>query len=197
MIVTVAATKGGVGKTTTAVEFAHELREMGRVVGLLDLDPQGTARRWLPDLAVPAPNPCVLREHVEQVAEAFEVLVIDTPPGASATALAAYEAADVLVAVTRPGPGDLDALAQLARVVEPDVVLVAQFDRRRTLHAQALELVQQRFANRVPMPVPSAASVERAQAAGEPLPVLSPPAIAYRDALRMVCAAMPTVAGRR
>jgi chromosome partitioning protein len=46
-IVAVALQKGGVSKTTTVVNLAHALAEMGRRVLVVDTDPQANATTWL------------------------------------------------------------------------------------------------------------------------------------------------------
>lgn len=65
MLITIANQKGGVGKTTTAVNLAHGLVQAGRRVLLVDLDPQGQCATILGLKAEPG---------------AFNLLVADLPP---------------------------------------------------------------------------------------------------------------------
>lgn len=65
--IAVANQKGGVAKTTTAVNTAAALVDAGHPALVIDLDPQGTATRWLGADVTGA--------------ELFELLTEDQPPG--------------------------------------------------------------------------------------------------------------------
>ncbi len=142
-IVTVAAPKGGVGKTTTAVNLTASLADQGLSVALLDLDPQTSATLALG--ALPRRN--LLRaEDVSLTGESFrlvpggrmiaqaapgevsslirsaaglaDVLVIDTPPALGAPTMMALRFASLVLVPLEPSPRSLHALAELHKVLQ-------------------------------------------------------------------------------
>lgn len=185
MIVTVAGTKGGSGKTTTAVCLALEAAEQGHDVLVIDLDPQGTAAEWAPAITK---HLSAVRSVADLRAAAAEhsLVLVDTPPGAAEQSAIAIEAADAVVAVCGLGPGDMRGLQHLLRMVDPDLIVPTRRDGRRALHGYALAALATRWPSLVTVAIPASAAVERAQADQEALPVLSPPGIAYRLVLDRV-----------
>jgi chromosome partitioning protein len=85
VIVSFVNQKGGVGKTTAAINFASGLSRRNRLVLLLDVDPQGSVLQWrsIADNddfdALHKPNP-VSRSDIEAPARKYDYVVIDAPP---------------------------------------------------------------------------------------------------------------------
>jgi chromosome partitioning protein len=111
VIVVVAALKGGVGKTTTAVYLAALAAAGRREVTLVDADAQASAADWLDETEdealaaielVEAPTERLLRKALGKV-DADAVAVVDTPPGHERLLAKALEMADVVVVPTRVG----------------------------------------------------------------------------------------------
>ncbi len=181
-IVCIAGTKGGVGKTTTAVCLAQEAAGRGLDTLLLDLDPQGTAAEWAPELAKNL-APVQHADDIRTAAADHHLVFLDTAPGAGVGAIAALEAADLVLAVTGLGPGEMRGLQHLLRMVDPDLIIPTRFDGRRSMHRWGLDALRSRWPDITTTPVPMAAIVERAQADQDTLPLVSRPAIAYREIL--------------
>lgn len=93
-VIAVVNSKGGVGKTTSAIALAHLLGSEGGNTTLIDLDRQGSALAWATEAeqtgdplkatvtGVPTDTPPArLARLINDQAEQAEWLIIDTPPG--------------------------------------------------------------------------------------------------------------------
>jgi chromosome partitioning protein len=128
MIITVGNTKGGVGKTTLAVNLAIARALQGRDVWLIDGDRQGTAQIAIniraeagsqPGIACATyPDGSTLRAQVQQQSAKFDDIVIDAG-GRDSTALrAALVLSDVLLVPFQPRSYDVWALNDIAALVD-------------------------------------------------------------------------------
>ena len=128
MIVTVGNTKGGVGKTTLALNLAIVRARAGRDVWLIDGDRQGTAQIAVsiraeagrqPGIACATyPDGATLRAQVQQQVAKFDDIIIDAG-GRDSTALrAALVLSDVLVVPFQPRSYDVWALNDIAGLVD-------------------------------------------------------------------------------
>ena len=161
MILTVGATKGGVGKTTVALNLAIGRALAGRDVWLIDGDRQGTLQTAVSIRAEEGRAPALacsqfvdgptLRAQVLQQGRKFQDVIIDAG-GRDSTALrAALTLCDVLVIPFQPRSFDLWAmqdvlsLAKEAQSVRDNLrvcALLNQADAQGADNADATQVIQ-------------------------------------------------------
>ena len=108
--------KGGVGKTTAAIELGFAAHAAGFPTAIIDLDPQGTAAKWGDRRE--ADGPSVIGGQASRLsvildtarANGAELVIIDTPPSAEAIALQAAKVSDFILIPTRAGGFDIEAI---------------------------------------------------------------------------------------
>lgn len=128
MILTVGNTKGGVGKTSTALQIAIRRAMQGRDVWLIDSDRQGTAQTaitlradagQLPAIAASSyTDGATLRAQINAQARKFDDVVIDAGGRDSSALRAALVASDVLLVPFQPRSFDVWALNDIAELVD-------------------------------------------------------------------------------
>ena len=217
--------KGGVGKTTSAVNLAWVAASRGLRVLLCDLDPQGAASYCLrvqakvkggakgvlrrgrqiarrikgsdhPGLdllpadfsyrhmdtlldAVKHPRERLARV-LREVADDYDLIVIDCPPGITLLSENVFHASDLLLVPILPSPLSMRTLAQLERHLArkgPAVPLACFFsmaDGRKRLHKDTIAAHLGRHPGLLRTVIPYASDVELMSQRRAPLPSYAP-----------------------
>lgn len=127
MILAVGNLKGGVGKTTLAVNLAIALVRAGRDVLLVDGDDQGTAVAFTqlrteqlshPGYTAVSLQGAALRTQVRQLAPKYADIVIDVGGRDTSSLRAALTVADTLLIPVQPRSFDLWAVDRMAELVQ-------------------------------------------------------------------------------
>jgi chromosome partitioning protein len=123
MILGVLNQKGGVGKSTIAINLAAAYAGSGKRVLLVDADPQGSSLAWsaaregdpaFTVIGMPKPT---LHKDMPALAADYDMILIDGPPRVSELARAAILASDLVLIPVQPSPYDVWASAETVALV--------------------------------------------------------------------------------
>lgn len=141
--------KGGVGKTTLAVNVADAMARQGLRTLLVDADPQASAIEWasardehhdestgdvlFPVVGLPSNS---IHKEINAFARDYDCVIIDGPPRVNTVSASAIMASDVVFIPVQPSPYDVwaaDEMVQLidqARAIRPEILAMFVVNRK-------------------------------------------------------------------
>jgi chromosome partitioning protein len=122
MIIVVANSKGGVGKSTIAVHLAGHLSALGYSVTLADCDAQGSSSEWIAEAApsvkaVRLTSPDEILNNLPALGREADFVVADGPGSDAETSRALLLRADFAVVPCKASMLEVRALAQATEVL--------------------------------------------------------------------------------
>ena len=153
--------KGGVGKSTIAVNLARSLQLRGADPVLIDCDQQGTSQDWKasnPDGdALPAvfavSKPKAIAADVRKLSEAFDIAIIDGGAHLQALHVEIIKASDLVLIPVQPSPADIWPTEKIVEMIQarrsltgaPDAAFVISRRKVGTSLGEGVTDVLERF----------------------------------------------------
>jgi len=122
MIITIANSKGGVGKSTLAVHLAAWLHEQGCKVTLADCDTQQSSSEWIREAvpgvkAVRLDSPDIILNELPSLSQEADFVVADGPGSQTETSRALLLRADLAIVPCKASMLEIRALAKATEVL--------------------------------------------------------------------------------
>src|SRR5947209_1831539 len=123
MIIAIANSKGGVGKSTIAVHLAAWLHEQGHQVVLADCDTQHSSSDWLhesvPEIkTIRLANPDQILDELPTIGRETEYVVADGPGSNTETTRMLLLCADLAIVPCKASMLEVRALSQATKVLK-------------------------------------------------------------------------------
>jgi chromosome partitioning protein len=123
MIISLVNQKGGVGKTTTAINLAASLKRNNNRAVLIDADPQGSATQWhavennsaFELLHHPEP---VNKTEMEELSQNYDYVVIDAPPAIGHITKSILAATELAIVPLSPSSLDIWSCWGMLEIVD-------------------------------------------------------------------------------
>lgn len=134
--------KGGVGKTTLALNVAGALVRRKRRVLVIDADPQGSSLDWAaarqdsPAFGVVSQPRSTIHRDIAQIGEGYDFVVIDGPPRVTELAQSIIMASDLVIVPIQPSPYDVWAAEEIVQLLKeyairkPDLIAAFAVNRK-------------------------------------------------------------------
>ena len=188
-IVAIANQKGGVGKTTTAVNLSSCVSALGKKVLIVDLDPQGntTTGYGIPKRSVEyGTYESRLRKALAGVQKDYDFIFIDCPPSLDLLTLNGLSACDSVLIPVQCEYYALEGLSELISTLKTirkkynpyldiEGVVFTMFSLRYNLTVQVVEQVQKYFGSKVyKTTIPRSIRISEAPSYGQPINFYEP-----------------------
>lgn len=123
MVISFLNQKGGVGKTTLAVNVAGTLALKGKSVLAIDADPQGSMLDWAESRqeeslfnVIGLPR-AVIHKEIKKLGKGYDVIIIDGPPRVHDVARSVIMASSKVVIPVQPSPYDIWSVKDILDII--------------------------------------------------------------------------------
>lgn len=125
-ILAITAQKGGVGKSTIALNIAGVAQSAGLTVAIVDTDEQGSLSLWSEYREYPNPLICTLDESTDSIDDfiagarndGFDLLIFDTPPKNKDLISEIARRSDFALIVTKPAIFDVLSISETVSMMK-------------------------------------------------------------------------------
>lgn len=195
-IIALVAEKGGVGKTTIALDLAVTAVRKGHKAAVIDVDPQASASKWTDRRS--DEFPWVVPTHAVRIASAIDqakaqgvdFVVIDTPPHSATEAAEAARRADLVLLPVEPHLFSLETVAKQADLLKvagnpPAFYVVNKAPTQGTEAESAIDYIKQQGFSVCPMILHSRAAHRHAANLGKTAAEFEPDSKAALESLQL------------